>query len=660
MGVLIVQNNFTHGEFDPKLVARTDLQFYMQGGQQLRDVVVIPQGGAKRRFGLQFLDTITATSGEYMLAPFQTSDTNLFLLVFTNLLCTPFQNDVELVGKSFVTPFTGAQLASGAVKFAQNNDTLILVHPDLAPRQIIFDGVNFILSTITFKNLPSFDFAQNYDAITFTLSATTVGTRTITASAPLFDADYVGGTFLGVGSDITQNIGFARLTVFTTNVLMTLEIQAEFGSGTIVGDQAFLGVPAWGGSITDRGWPKTVTFYESRLFFGGSKSLVQTLWGSVVNSIFDFNESIGRDDDGLNFDMANENYSEINNMVSGRSLQIFTSSAEFAIPQLDETPITPTNISIRKQTSDGSENIRPIIIDNVVFFVASGGKRILSFDYAESVGSYQTQYVSILSPHLIRSPIALSFLRGSTTDDANYLFCVNGEDGTMAVYQSIKEQDISAWTLATIAGTDGEIKAITALGQSVYFIVERTINSVTVQYLEKLNFDRFTDSAKNQIFVVPTTVIPGLTHLEGEVVTTRARKNGETNFFSGAPKTVVAGSITMDEAIIEVEVGLGFTSTIQPMPVTIQSDNFGNAMYVPKRLTRIFVDYFLSVAITIDGDLIPYIETGPAIVEAPVPRTAVFEKVNYTDGWNRRQAPVIEQKNPMPMTIMGIGYQVDI
>jgi|GEM_PF-3891564 len=51
----VLQTNFTSGVMDPLLVAREDLTFYYNGLEDGYNFIVIPQGGIKRRPGLQFI-----------------------------------------------------------------------------------------------------------------------------------------------------------------------------------------------------------------------------------------------------------------------------------------------------------------------------------------------------------------------------------------------------------------------------------------------------------------------------------------------------------------------------------------------------------------------------------------------------------------------------
>lgn len=55
-----LKTNFTSGELDPKLHSREDLKHYYNGADRLRNVIAMPQGGVRRRWGTRFVDKLRA------------------------------------------------------------------------------------------------------------------------------------------------------------------------------------------------------------------------------------------------------------------------------------------------------------------------------------------------------------------------------------------------------------------------------------------------------------------------------------------------------------------------------------------------------------------------------------------------------------------------
>ena len=54
------QSNFTRGELDDRLHARTDFEGYFKGLRQASNVLVQPQGSLTRRFGTKYLADLNA------------------------------------------------------------------------------------------------------------------------------------------------------------------------------------------------------------------------------------------------------------------------------------------------------------------------------------------------------------------------------------------------------------------------------------------------------------------------------------------------------------------------------------------------------------------------------------------------------------------------
>ncbi|KKN70256.1 hypothetical protein LCGC14_0432810 [marine sediment metagenome] len=658
MGVLVNQNDFTHGELGPRMLARTDLAIYMKGAQKLRNMVVIPQGGAKRRFGTKYITTITANANQYMLGEFIYDDNNSYLFVFTNLNIAVYSSaDVKIA--DITTPWTGAMLETRTVDFDQKYNLMVGAEQDTQPQEIyrnVNDETIWTIAPITFKNLPTEDFRQDYDSITFTLSTVNLGAATLTSSAPIFVSAHKGGLFQGVGdpTSLNQPIGSARIKTYTNPSTVQLIITSKFGAVSLQGNNVSLQEVAWS-SDADRGWPLSITFYEGRLVFGGAKSLKETIFMSVVNDYRNFDIGDGKESDSIQQGLDGDKVGEIKYVVGDKSLQIFTSRSEHTIPQLDGKAITPGNDAFRRQSNFGITDVAPTVFDNQTFFVKRGGRGVMSFTFDSGRQSYDSIEVSLVSPQVITNPVDSGVLSGSTTEDSNYLFIVNN-DGTLGIFQSLQSENVEAWSLSETTNNNnssGKFKRIREVDNRIYFLVERIIDGATVVYLEKLDFTLFMDCCSVQTLTPPSQIITGLDHLEGQLV--QVRGDGVVL----GDETVVGNQITIDKTVTNVEVGLRFDPLLTPMPVQVNSQ-VGPTTYIKKRIIRAFIDYYESLDVLIDGVLIPYREFGPdAYDQPPAVKTDIFEFDNLSD-WERREDISITQTKPSPMTILGVGYEVSV
>ena len=67
MRIVQFQTNFSVGELDPLLRARTDLQQYQNALEEATNVVIQPQGGFRRREGLKFIYDFGTTFTQFKI-----------------------------------------------------------------------------------------------------------------------------------------------------------------------------------------------------------------------------------------------------------------------------------------------------------------------------------------------------------------------------------------------------------------------------------------------------------------------------------------------------------------------------------------------------------------------------------------------------------------
>lgn len=294
---------------------------------------------------------------------------------------------------------------------------------------------SWALTAISFKFLPAYDFTGGYSAITFTPSATT-GTITITASGAIFTAAMVGGLFTGNG-------GIVRLTTFTDSTHMDGYTEDDFTStDPILGNLAFLGEPAWSNT---RGWPALASSYQSRSVFARTSSIQNGRWLSVINDVYNFNDSQRLDDDAISTYPNGAGSGFIQALTSARTLVVHTNTNTQSTPVLNEVPITPTNATYPEQSKFGALPIQPIFLDNQIIFVDKAFN-VINMIWEITQSSFVTKNISVPSSGLIRNVTDMAAYAQPTATDGFYALFVNA-DGTMAVFQTLLEENVRGWSL---------------------------------------------------------------------------------------------------------------------------------------------------------------------------------------------------------------------
>lgn len=332
------------------------------------------------------------------------------------------------------------------------------------------------LSNITFLFQPTYDFNGGYAAITFTPSAVT-GAVTLTASANIFTAAMIGGLFTGNG-------GTMRITGVTDATHATGYTVTSFANtNAILGALCFLGEPVW--SVA-RGYPRTCGFIQNRLIFAGTESLPNGVWLSVVNQVYNFDDSEALADDAISWYPATGGINYINAMTAGRTLIMHSNTGNYSTPLSVEQPLTPTNFTLTEQNKFGVTPIQPIFIDNQIMLVDRSGNNVINMVWEITQSSFVTNNISVKASNLIVSPVDMAAFSQPTATDGFYALFVNS-DGTLANYQTLVEEGIGAWSLMNtktrsaidqnnnyLESFDSFIRVTTALNRC-WFAMNRTI-----------------------------------------------------------------------------------------------------------------------------------------------------------------------------------------
>ena len=363
------QTNFSSGELDPLLRARIDLDQYKNGAETLTNVVVQPQGGVRRRGGLKHLYELPSAANPQngtRCVPFEFSVDDSYMLIFTNQRMYVFKDKVQITNiNGSGNPYLAVSAVTSSILstmcWTQSADTLIITHKDINPIKIVRGGTDasWTVSNISFVSVPKYAFTISLSnpAGTLTPSAKS-GEVTLTASSGVFSAG-------SVGQYINANPqGRARIVAYTSSTVVSAVTEIPFFDTTAIAngnwelESGYEDVWSSG-----RGWPRTATFHEGRLYFGGSKSRPSTVWGSKVAQFFDFMPDQAYDDDAVEATLDTNSLNVIIDIISGRDLQVFTSGGEFYVPQSGLDPITPTNFFVRAISRNGSrEGIRVQIL----------------------------------------------------------------------------------------------------------------------------------------------------------------------------------------------------------------------------------------------------------------------------------------------------------
>lgn len=480
-----VQSNFSAGELNPLLRTRTDTKAYFSGAKTLRNWYLLDSGGVMRRQGTSYKQTL---AGESRLLPFVFSDDEVAIFVLSNNRLDVFDEDGASVQSNYTTNcnWTTAQLFE--LNIAQFGDTVFIAHRNNPTVKIKrTSATTFVGTVFAFDShssgypryQPYYKYADS--AVTLTPAATSGSTVNITASSAIFDSDsnWVGKT-IRIGGKEVDIASRTNTTVVVGNIRETL-------AGTSAESD-------WDEQLisSHRGYPQAITFHDNRLFLGGVKSKPSSINASQVGDYFNFSVGTGLSNQAIDVAITGDQVNEIRHLFSGSNLQIFTDSGEYIIPTSSDTSaITPSNIVFRRQTPFGCSRTRPILFDGASIFTQKNGKSVREFIYSDREAGYVSTNISVLANHLIDSPKDIAMLSGSSSRPEQIaLFTNSGTtlNGKIAVFHSIREEEIAGWTLWTTRNNDF-FHSIVSANEHLFTICKRSLNGSTTYTLEKFAED---------------------------------------------------------------------------------------------------------------------------------------------------------------------------
>ena len=666
-----ILTNFTSGELSPRLNGRIDMDKYYNGASLINNFIVLMHGGLTKRPGTRFIREIKTSTGSNSgarLIPFVFSKTQAYVLEFGHNYIR-FYKDEGIIVSGGTTPYeisttyTAAQV--NEIEFVQSADVLYLVHESHPPRKLSRTGhTAWTISDVDFVDGPYNN--TNITSTTVYASGTT-GSVTVTASSSIFTANDVGRWIRMKSPD---KWGAAEITGYSSGTQVTATVHADFeiensGSGNATKDWRL-------GAFYTGNYPTKVTFFEERLFYANTSTHPNTVWGSSTSD-FDTYSPTDRDatvnaDNSLTFTLSTDQVNQITGMYGGRYLHLFTKDGTFNLSSGSATQgLTATTVQVVNETKDGAADKRVIPASKSTLYIGKNKKRLREFAYNIDYDSFTSPDMSVLSEHLGFGNFEEAYFQTYP----NMVLWIRRGDGKLIGFTYYRAQEVLAWHQHTIAGTNAKVKSLAVIpgvgdaADTLYMIVERTINGATKQYVEFMEqeYREANGDTKDDAFFLDsaltysggsTSTITGLDHLEGQTVT--VLNNGAVE----STKTVSSGSITLTNATTKCHVGLAYNAELESVNVEPKSQygtTQGKRGRIDKAIFRVFETVGLKAGPTSTNvDVVPF-RTTTSTMSATTPKTGDYTFLMPAT-YSTENKLYVKSDTPHPCTISAIMIQM--
>ena len=659
------QYTFSGGEWSPEMLGRSDVAQYSTACRLVSNFIPSVQGPATRRPGTIFLAE-TKDSAEAVLVPFIFSTTQAYMLEFGDRYFRVFRDRGQVVGGSnpleIATPYSAAHLDE--LYWTQSADILYLFHPGYRPRKIKrTSDTDWTIEELVFEGGPFLPENDN-PAITITPSGTT-GTITLTATGAVFTGLNVGGLWklratnlsgtenwrngkaYGANSRVVNEsvfyttaaggtssnkapvheegtrsdgavewtfqsgiFGIVRITAVASPTSATAVVLERIPHPIVSTGTAEWSEGAWSDR---RGWPACGSFHEERLWTGRTTHEPQTVWSTVVGGfgpnkeLFNGSEKNGDilADNAITRTLADDQVNAIRAILSADPLRVLTEGGEWILQasSLGEA-LTPENVTAVKATSAGAAQVRPVKLDQAVYFVQRAGRKLHEMAFNIQADGFKSPDMNALASHMTEAGFRrLVYQR----QPWSILWAVDN-NGSLLGFTLLREQEVTAWHRHPLGGREVKVLSVAVTPEpdqdDVWLIVERRVNDLIKRYVEVLSSEYRPASPDDKVGAVfldsaikyeggLKTSFAGAEHLAGETVGVWA---------DGAlqPDVTIAndGSFTITRAAARVTIGLDYASksAIETLPLE-PGNQSGPSMGFPKAGHRIgirFVDTLLA------------------------------------------------------------------
>lgn len=713
-----LKTNFTAGEIDPLLLARSDVASYHNAGQKLRNAIVIPQGGVEMRPGSRYVWTVPEVSAGVLsnvrLASFQFNTEQTYLMVFHHLAVSIFRNG-ELQA-TVTTPYTSddlvasytseGDLISTGIYWTQSKDTMILFHQDHPIQELKRAGSHtaWTFGAFAVKNIPRYDFGEVYtlpdeigvdevqeiefpnpgsqgnwtEGDTFALIVEDVTSTNIKWSAT---ADTMRDRLQAAlrAMDNTSDTGIAVThdspgTGNTVDAVFTVTFSGDDGQrpwGSIFyevksaeqvpsidifveTEGQYPGEVVWSAT---RGYPRCGLFFQGRLWCAGTTELPHYVWASRTGAPADFNSKLFADDYGIAVQADTSDVPAFIACHAGRHLQFFSTSGEFYVPVSEREGVTPGNIALRRTTSRGCKaGLRVFEVDGATHFIQRRGGALREFIFTDVEQAYQANNISLLSPHLMRDPVDFALRRSTSTTDADYEFMCNS-DGTMTVFCTLRTQEVNGMTLWV---TDGEYRSVGVVLDEAYFAVKRTVDGADVLFIERMDDSLTVDCGLSGTSAASATLahLPNATieHvLDGNIQQAVTADAGGVATFARSADVWQAG-IRYAEPDAD---NPGLIWVCQTLPLEVGLPD-GAMLGRKRRIVGISVRLHETSALVLNGNRVSFQKFGSTLLDENVTPFTGVKQIRGLLGWDHDGLVTIGGDQSLGGKVLGLSFKVSV
>jgi hypothetical protein len=403
------------------------------------------------------------------------------------------------------------------------------------------------------------------------------------------------------------------------------------------------------GWSTATGFPSVGVTHQDRLFLSGISGASDLILASATGTSEDYNVGANADD-AISLRVANTEGGAIKWMLSFQDLLFGTDLHEF---KLSGSPISSQSLGVDRQTAYGGKNVASLQAGPFALFVGRGGRNLrqASFD-ARQRDRYIAPDLTDNAEHLFPNGYSIERLAYAAHPDQLVTALVSNGTRNLPYCLTLRpENRVQGWSEWDL-GSDDDIADIVTCGNEFFWmVVERTIDSVTKRYIERIEANATTFDT--QISTTSQISISGVA--AGEFLPLILETVGVTadGVYLGDVVVTAGGGLlfpaTINPAPTTVEVGYNYTYTLIPNVHQLRTRDFSSTAGLLRRFSRALVFLRDSRGLVTEGYSLQ-----------TIPGATTSAAIAAIDGWT--DIPVLGEhgRDPDVSFTQSVPYDIEI
>lgn len=347
--------------------------------------------------------------------------------------------------------------------------------------------------------------------VTEFLSSTALRGNVVNELPPSFSVEVEDSTAFRIGDIVVgADTDFKGLVISITGLTLLVatihffegpsedeELSSPFGSSKVVGvptEVTPLPSPIWDEPLMSkhRGFPQSAAAVSGRLVLIDFPQVPDLVALSSSRGIDDFD--VGAEDDDAIIRQVGDSAPRWLHAINMGDLLLLADNGVYYVPARENGVISPSTFNTVFVDEIGASEIKPVKVNDGVIFVEASGRRVSAAMLDGNVYlKWSTRPLTTFHSHQINNPKRLCGPSLGSSSDEKFMFVVNG-DGTLAAMSwqgNLKDENIgfAPWD------TNGEFVNVSPIFDGYWAIVDRQVTGGTVRFLERFSAEALMDCA---------------------------------------------------------------------------------------------------------------------------------------------------------------------